>query len=151
MKDPKQGLLGDCALVSSICVVASLPSFPYIWSRVYCEEKSDAANGKHCFRIYELGKRKDVIIDDYIPCYSNKKPIFARSADPNEMWVCLLEKAFAAFYGSYMALESGVTSEYMHRWNSNLPRYQIQEKGKGLETHFKSSLYHQIPLHRHRY
>jgi hypothetical protein len=53
-----------------------------------------------------------VIIDDRIPVFGfgkNKegKPYFARCRDPNELWVTLLEKAYAKLHGSYESLIGG--------------------------------------------
>jgi len=75
VKDPQQGFLGNCGLISSFCVASS--SFSDWWKKVYCEEKSDPGNGKYCFKFFELGEWKEVIIDDYIPC-KQKTPIFAQ-------------------------------------------------------------------------
>eukprot|EP00698_Gefionella_okellyi_P002955 TRINITY_DN12797_c0_g1_i1.p1 TRINITY_DN12797_c0_g1~~TRINITY_DN12797_c0_g1_i1.p1 ORF type:complete len:977 (-),score=197.34 TRINITY_DN12797_c0_g1_i1:179-3109(-) len=51
-----------------------------------------------------------VIVDDYIPTRS-EKPCFARSSADNEVWVCLLEKAYAKVYGSYQDLIAHSPSE----------------------------------------
>jgi calpain-15 len=45
------------------------------------------------------------VIDDFIPCKSGK-PAFSR-ANGNELWVLLLEKAYAKAYGSYFKIEGG--------------------------------------------
>ena len=45
-----------------------------------------------------------VVIDDRLPCDDNGEPIFATSEVPNEIWVMLLEKAFAKAMGCYEAL-----------------------------------------------
>jgi hypothetical protein len=51
-----------------------------------------------------------IVIDDRVPC-SYGGPAFAKSADKNEMWVPLLEKAYAKFYGAYEELEGGWISD----------------------------------------
>lgn len=53
-----------------------------------------------------------VIIDDQIPVYGyngNKagKPFFARCKNPDELWVSLIEKAYAKLHGNYEALIGG--------------------------------------------
>ena len=45
-------------------------------------------------------------MDDLIPCRENKKPVFASTKD-KELWVILLEKAWAKLHGSYKRSESG--------------------------------------------
>merc|ERR1711957_781652 len=56
-------------------------------------------------RIFDPVKRQwEVVrIDDYIPCH-NGKPISAKPHD-HEMWVLLLEKAFAKWFGSYCQIQ----------------------------------------------
>ena len=50
-----------------------------------------------------------VIIDDRIPVFkcANGGPCFAQSKDSSEVWVCLIEKAFAKLHGSYAAIVGG--------------------------------------------
>lgn len=50
-------------------------------------------------------------VDGYLAVKSNGNPVFARSTDPNEMWVSLYEKAYAKFHGTYGALDGGVSSD----------------------------------------
>jgi Calpain family cysteine protease len=51
------------------------------------------------------GVRRAVIVDDYLPC-KFKKPVFAKSRD-EELWVNLLEKAWAKLHGNYQRIVSG--------------------------------------------
>jgi calpain len=49
-----------------------------------------------------------VLIDDRMPVnQSNGKLIFGKCKDPNELWVPLIEKAYAKLHGSYKALIKG--------------------------------------------
>jgi len=49
-----------------------------------------------------------VIIDDRIPCFSaTNKPVFGRCAELQELWVPLIEKAYAKLHGCYETLVSG--------------------------------------------
>jgi hypothetical protein len=48
-----------------------------------------------------------VIVDDYLPYNQHGKLIYAHCLDKNEIWVPLLEKAYAKLHGCYAALESG--------------------------------------------
>ena len=51
------------------------------------------------------GVHNDVLIDDYIVC-KNGEPAFSRAKGP-ELWVLLLEKAWAKMHGSFMQIEAG--------------------------------------------
>jgi calpain-15 len=47
-------------------------------------------------------------VDDYFPCRSinSSVPIFSK-AHGDELWVLLMEKAYAKIYGSYATIEGG--------------------------------------------
>jgi hypothetical protein len=47
---------------------------------------------KLCFELWVT--LQVITIDDRIPCYGNQ-PIYGRCKDINEMWVPLIEKAYA--------------------------------------------------------
>ena len=53
------------------------------------------------------GEMKRVIVDDRLPLKDDNTPAFATSKDKRELWVSILEKAYAKFYGSYEAIEGG--------------------------------------------
>ena len=57
---------------------------------------------------YINGVITPVVVDDYFPC-KNGFPAFANSKKgcEGEMWVCLLEKAWAKLHGSYALIEGG--------------------------------------------
>lgn len=52
-----------------------------------------------------------VVVDDWIPCEARGKPAFATSRKVNELWVSVLEKAYAKIHGSYEALEGGLVQD----------------------------------------
>lgn len=62
--------------------------------------------GIYRIRICKNGEWVTVTVDDYIPCYYNAGPMFAHSKG-DELWVLLLEKAYAKIHGNYYALKSG--------------------------------------------
>jgi calpain-15 len=48
-----------------------------------------------------------VILDNYFPCDKQyKKPVFS-SANGPELWVLILEKAYAKIHGAYDKIEAG--------------------------------------------
>ena len=59
--------------------------------------------GVYRLRICLGGDWVDVTIDDLLPCSPYGGPLFA-GCPRNELWVMLLEKAYAKLFGSYYAL-----------------------------------------------
>lgn len=62
--------------------------------------------GVYCIEICKNGTWREVVIDDYFPCDMNE-PVFSH-AHGNELWVMLLEKAWAKLHGSYERIEAGL-------------------------------------------
>lgn len=76
--------------------------------------ESDAANnhGAYIIQFCKLGFWTKVRVDDFFPCYPGGGPIYSRAHGP-ELWVLLVEKAFAKYCGSYEAIKSGWAFEAM--------------------------------------
>lgn len=56
---------------------------------------------------------EDVIIDDLFPClpsFTSFKPAFNHTRS-NELWVMILEKAWAKIHGGYGNIAAGLTRE----------------------------------------
>ena len=51
-------------------------------------------------------------MDDYFPCFPNSGPMFSRN-NGNELWVLLLEKAYAKLHGGYKTITGGLPFEAM--------------------------------------
>lgn len=64
--------------------------------------------GIYVFRFFKNFCWRYVIIDSRLPCYiANKQPVFGRCKDLNELWVPLIEKAYAKLHCCYESLVSG--------------------------------------------
>ena len=103
-----QGGLGDCYFLSA---VAALCKYPKLVEKLfYVKQKSE----EHCYGCYYRinGIWQLVLIDDYIPCYGNYGLNFAfTSTHGNELWVILLEKAWAKLNGNYAKAIGGEPHE----------------------------------------
>ena len=103
-----QGQLGDCWLLSAFaCLAEDSREIEGLFV-----DREFNPRGRYSVRIYDAIHKKNVIItiDDRIPCdRTSGRPCFT-TPNGDELWVCLLEKAFAKFCGSYHALEGGLTA-----------------------------------------
>lgn len=57
------------------------------------------------------GEARQVVMDDFFPCKYGA-PCFSR-ANGNELWVLILEKAWAKLHGSYERIEAGFANYVM--------------------------------------
>lgn len=62
----------------------------------------------YVLRFFKEFKWRYVILDDRLPCAkSNAQPVFGKCKNIHELWVPLIEKAYAKLHGCYEALISG--------------------------------------------
>ena len=108
--DIKQGMLGDCWLLSAISTLAERSEVARKLRDLFVTKEYNE-EGFYQLKIYKNGQWIQVNIDDYFPCTVNGGPIFTSSN--NGLWVMLLEKAYAKIHGSYYALRSGRAYEAM--------------------------------------
>ncbi|GLT39413.1 hypothetical protein SLA2020_136050 [Shorea laevis] len=104
--DVCQGRLGDCWFLSAVAVLTEVSRITeVIITQEYNEE------GIYTVRFCIQGEWVPVVVDDWIPCEAPGKPAFATSKKGNELWVSILEKAYAKLHGSYEALEGGLVQD----------------------------------------
>lgn len=119
--DVFQGQLADGWLLSAISIVAASGGIgdglvdELIDSLFLTKATSDT--GMYLMRLYKNAQWEHIVLDDYFPVLDIKYKAtkcgggaFAYSEGFDEIWVPLIEKAFAKYYGSYAAIEQG----YVH-------------------------------------
>ena len=103
--DIDQGSLGDCWLLAAF---ASAAEFPGVVRRAFLTTEANW-RGRYAVTLWDGHKRQwtKIVVDDRIPCKAGTTtPVFCRPAG-KELWVVLLEKAFAKFVGGYPNLAGG--------------------------------------------
>ena len=116
--DILQGELGDCYFLSSLSAIAEHPE------RIQRLFETPEYEPSGCYKIWigDLGERQQIIIDDYFPINNQGEVAFSRSkreadrANPGsepvtELWVLLLEKAWAKKFGAYYTIDAGMTND----------------------------------------
>ncbi|KRX06827.1 hypothetical protein PPERSA_11472 [Pseudocohnilembus persalinus] len=123
-KDIKQGALGDCYFLSSL---SSLAEKPGIIKRLF-KTKLVNEHGLYSIWLCINGEWKEILLDQYFPCYQNK-PVFSNSVN-EELWVLLLEKAYAKAFGGYDKIEAGFTGEAIRDLTGAPYEYIFTEEGE---------------------
>lgn len=97
--DLADGVVGDgCLLGGLACLAESEGRMFHI-----IQEKSSSPIGQYSVRIFDARCRQweSVVVDDNIPVFpGTRHPLLARPQG-NEMWVLIVEKALAKWFGSY--------------------------------------------------
>ena len=105
-KDISQGLIGNCYFLAALSSSAEVPE--RIGRRFLTQQINEC--GIYAVTFFINGFETPVIFDDYLPCNEAGESICAKSKDEGELWVPLLEKAWAKLHGSYIRSESGWSS-----------------------------------------
>jgi calpain-15 len=98
--DLRQGQLGDCWLISAM---ASLAEYPEVVEGLIREE-----DDHYVVNLFSFVDNAfvPVEINDKVPAQGGK-PVYVQPTDQNEIWPCLVEKAFAKIGGGYKNLKGG--------------------------------------------
>jgi hypothetical protein len=106
--DVHQGLLGDCYFLGSLACLADTHPDKL---RALFLKGTDLGTGRYEVQFYKMGQPVTVVVDDWVPCHAADtvqigRPAFS-SSKSNELWVLILEKAWAKLHGSYLQIEAG--------------------------------------------
>jgi calpain-15 len=87
--------------------LASLAEFPARVKRIFITKETNKA-GCYAVSLYINGEMKTVVVDDRFPYNEDRQNwAFSRPSKSSEIWVLILEKAWAKIFGSYQRIEGG--------------------------------------------
>ena len=115
--DIKQGRCGDCYFLASL---SALAEFPDRIKRIFLTKDVNEA-GCYAVQMYINGEKRTIVVDDYFP-YDDETETWAFSQPsrantpkrPSEIWVLIIEKAWAKVFGSYQRIEAGSSGEALY-------------------------------------
>lgn len=125
--DIKQGALGDCWFM---CALSSIAEFDTLVKELFLQEEV-SPQGVYQIRLCKNGNWITVTVDDYFPCRPQGGPVYSQGHGP-ELWVLLLEKAFAKVHGSYHQIKGGWPFEAMMDLTGS-PYKDIRFADKGVQ------------------
>lgn len=138
--DILQGALGDCWLMAAMACMAEVRGGI---DNLFITKEFDP-RGKYQIQLFDgtlkngEGAWRVFTVDDFIPCDKTSweregkaKPTFSQP-NGNELWVMLLEKAFAKLCGSYAALEGGSTIWALRAMTGDHCRWYEKDKEGGV-------------------
>lgn len=105
--DILQGGLGDCYFLAAI---ASIASKPHRLERIFLTKEYNR-EGIYVVALCINGVWEDVVLDDRFPCKRYSRKIAFNTSKNDELWVMLLEKAWAKIHGGYLNIAAGLTRE----------------------------------------
>ena len=103
--DVHQGLLGDCYFLGSLACLAD--THPDKLRALLLTKEADGS-GRYEVQFYKMGQPVTLFVDDWVPCNGADGPPAFSSSNSDELWVLILEKAWAKLHGSYHNIEAGV-------------------------------------------
>ena len=99
-----QGTIGNCYFLT---VLSSLTKYPSLLYQLFNNNLSISQNGHYEINLKLNKKISTIHLDDYFPFNIRKnKPVFCKPYK-NEIWVILLEKAWAKIKGAYFNMDIG--------------------------------------------
>jgi calpain-15 len=99
--DILQGELGDCWFLSALSVLADRP---HLIDRILLTKKYNP-EGAYAVRFFHDGDWKRVVVDDFFP--TKYRQLAFGCGKGQQLWVSILEKAYAKLHGSYAAIVTG--------------------------------------------
>lgn len=122
-----QGQLGDCWFLSALAVLGAQDN---LLDLCFYRGNDFQEYGLFVLRFFKDCNVIYLIVDDRLPVKAKDgRLIFAANKDPNELWVPLIEKAYAKLHGCYKSLIGGYTHYGLADMTGFCPRLLVMRDG----------------------
>ncbi len=129
--DVKQGAIADCYFVSSLAAVA------HTRPNVIRDAVRDNGDGTYRVRLHdENGKPRNITVDGQLYEGGGGNPRYAKGTDSKELWVPLMEKAYAQMKGGYEAIGNGGSGGAAMQAITGKPSEYTKNAGTNADTLF---------------
>jgi Calpain family cysteine protease len=81
--------------------------------------------GVYAVRFFKDGYWRYSIVDDYLAFAADGSHFYAHGNDRNEVWVALMEKAYAKYHDTYEAIDGGLMREALVDLIGGVGKYLI--------------------------
>jgi hypothetical protein len=126
--------LGDCWMLSSLAAVA------HTQPQQLQDAIRDNRDGTYTVTLHTQARdgsiqAEEVRVDGDVPMTADGRDAYAQRQDPKELWVVLMQKAFASKKGGYGAMDGGVPGEALtavtgrtshHAYAANDPKQTLE-------------------------
>lgn len=135
-----QGTLSDEIFLGTLMAISVYSKYDLI-ENIFASRPTDFLKyGVYTCRFYVNGEWVEVITDTMLPCTRNNRtsemtPVYGRSHLPNEIWISLVEKAFAKAMGSYEAISHlKIQKALLHLTGGSVQHYQLRDDVSRLDA-----------------
>ena len=134
--DIMQGGLGDCYLLSALSTVSERPDL--VENLIV---HADPAKGLYVLKLWFNGAFRCIVLDDYFPINCSRNWLGGKTPDTKQtlafqqyesarnLYVCLVEKAYAKLHGSYQQIVGGFEDAAMADLTGGIPM-RMRDLGK---------------------
>mmetsp|Transcript_15168 Transcript_15168/g.26743 ORF Transcript_15168/g.26743 Transcript_15168/m.26743 type:complete len:502 (-) Transcript_15168:1350-2855(-) len=102
-------------------MICASPLGKSVLQNIIVSDRHALVHGIYTVRFWKEGRWVYITIDDRIPCDISGSPMYSHSKNLNDVFVMVIEKAYAKLHGSYMNLESGKVDDALRDLTGGVP------------------------------
>ena len=106
-KNFTQGYIGDCYFISCVNALAHIPQLLYFIMGLTDKNVQNENPQNLYVNFFIDGNWKKIKVEDSFPCFMENNELVGAQPDENELFMMILEKAWAKINGGYDQIEGG--------------------------------------------